>query len=75
MARSTKGLYKRNAIWWMTYRDALGRQRFESCRTHNKREAESRLIERRKEALEGLVPARPSSRCPWRISESGISQS
>src|SRR5215472_6395901 len=57
MARSTKRLYKRNAIWWMTYRDALGRQRFESCRTHNKREAEGRLIERRKEAFEGIVPA------------------
>lgn len=59
MARSTKGLYKRNAIWWMTYRDALGCQRFESCRTRNKKEAERRLIDRRKEAMEGIVPAPP----------------
>ena len=59
MARSTKGLYKRGPIWWMTYRDALGRQRFESCRTGSKKEAEQRLIDRRKEAMEGIVPAPP----------------
>ena len=59
MARSTKGLYKRNEIWWMTYRDAIGTQRFESCKTSNKREAEKRLIDRRKEAQEGLLPAAP----------------
>ena len=57
MARSTRGLYKRNNIWWMTYRDALGKQRFESCRTRNKKEAEQRLIDRRKEAMEGIAPA------------------
>ena len=59
MARSTKGLYKRGQVWWMTYRDALGRQRFESCRTSNKKQAEQRLIDRRKEAQEGLAPAAP----------------
>ena len=59
MARSTRGLYKRGQVWWMTYRDALGRQRFESCKTSNKKDAEQRLIDRRKEALEGLVPAPP----------------
>ncbi len=57
MARSTKGLYKRRNVWWMTYRDALGTQRFESCRTRKKGEAEGQLIARRKEALEGLAPA------------------
>lgn len=56
MARSTKGLYKRGSVWWMTYRDALGQQRFESCKTSNKAEAEKRLVERRKEALEGVLP-------------------
>ena len=56
MARSTKGLYKRGRIWWMTFNDALGQQRWESCKTTNKSEAEKRLIERRKEALEGIVP-------------------
>lgn len=59
MARSTRGLYKRGDVWWMTYRDALGRQRFESCRTSNKKTAEQRLIDRRKEAMEGIVPAPP----------------
>lgn len=43
----------------MTYRDAIGTQRFESCRTANKKEAEQHLIVRRKEAQEGLVPAAP----------------
>jgi hypothetical protein len=46
-------------MWWITYRDAIGNQRFESCKTSNKKEAEQRLIDRRKEALEGIVPARP----------------
>jgi hypothetical protein len=43
----------------MTYRDAIGAQRFESCKTSNKKEAERRLIDRRKEAMEGIVPAPP----------------
>ncbi len=41
----------------MTYRDAIGAQRFESCKTANKKDAEQRLIDRRKEAQEGLAPA------------------
>lgn len=57
MARSTRGLYKRGNTWWMTYRDAVGTQRFESCKSTNKKEAEQRLIDRRKEAVEGIVPA------------------
>lgn len=57
MARSTRGLYKRVNTWWMTYRDAIGTQRFESCRTSNKKDAEKRLVDRRKEAQEGLLPA------------------
>jgi integrase len=43
----------------VTYRDAIGAQRFESCKTSNKKEAEQRLIDRRKEAQEGLSPAAP----------------
>ncbi len=46
-------------VWWMTYCDALGKQRFESCKTPNKKDAEQRLIDRRKEASEGLVPTPP----------------
>ncbi|MCS6304910.1 MAG: site-specific integrase [Nitrospira sp.] len=56
MARSTRGLYKRGNTWWMTYRDAIGIQRFESCKTSNKKESEQRLIERRKETMEGNLP-------------------
>jgi len=56
MARSTKGLYKRGNVWWMTYRDGLGVQQFESCKTRKKGEAEGKLTDRRKEALEGLEP-------------------
>ncbi|GJL56901.1 MAG: integrase [Nitrospirales bacterium] len=59
MARSTKGLYKRGNVWWMTYRDALGVQQFESCKTRNKAEAEKRLIHRRKETIEGISPVAP----------------
>ena len=73
MARSTKGLYKRGNVWWITYFDATGRQRFESSKSSNKRDAEKRLVDRRKEAQEGCCPRHPSSRCPWRIYESGIS--
>jgi hypothetical protein len=43
----------------MTYCDAMGTQRFESCKTTNKKEAERRLIDRWKEAQEGLAPAAP----------------
>ena len=59
MARSTKGLYKRGNIWWITYFDALGHQRFESSKSSNKTDAEKRLVDRRKEAHEGLLPAPP----------------
>jgi hypothetical protein len=43
----------------MTYCDAIGTQRFESCKSSNKKEAEHRLVDRRKEAQEGLLPAAP----------------
>jgi integrase len=43
----------------MTYCDAIGTQRFESCKTSNKKDAEKRLVDRRKEAQEGLLPAAP----------------
>jgi hypothetical protein len=59
MACSTKGLYKRGNVWWMTNCDAIGTQRFESCKTSNKKETEQRMIDRRKKAQEGLAPAAP----------------
>jgi hypothetical protein len=43
----------------MTYRDAIGVQRFESCKTSNKKAADCRLIDRRTQAMEGLLPAAP----------------
>lgn len=58
MAR-TKGLYKRGNVWWITYFDGLGHQRFESSKSSNKKDAERRLVDRRKEAHEGLLPAPP----------------
>src|SRR5262245_40310053 len=59
MARSTRGLYKRGNVWWITYRDALGNQRFESCKTSNKKDAEQKLDNRHDEARRGLVAAPP----------------
>ncbi len=59
MARSTKGLYKRGKVWGRTSGDALGTQRFESCKTSNKKEVGQRSLDRHKEASEGLVPAPP----------------
>jgi hypothetical protein len=59
MARSTKGLYKRANTRWTTYCDALSTQRFESCKTSNKKEAEGQLVVRRKEAMEGIMLAPP----------------
>jgi integrase len=56
MARSTKGLYKRGNVWWMTYADASGMQQFESCQTRSQQEAGDLLIKRRNEALQGLLP-------------------
>ena len=65
MARSIRGLYKRGNVWWMTYCDAIGTQRFESCKTSNKKDAEQRLRDRRNEASEGLVPAPPIKALIW----------
>jgi integrase len=59
MARSTKGLYKRGNVWWITYFDALGHQRFESSKSSNKKDAEKRLIDRRKATHDGLLPTPP----------------
>jgi hypothetical protein len=56
MARSTKGLYKRGNVWWMTYGDASGGQQFESCQTRSQQEAGNLLIRRRNEALHGILP-------------------
>lgn len=59
MPRSTKGLYKRGRYWWMTYFDCLGVQRWESCKTTNKKRAEAMLAKRQEEAREGILPEQP----------------
>src|SRR5437868_15428343 len=46
-------------VEWITYFDALGSQRFESSKSSNKEDADKRLVDRRKEAHEGLLPAPP----------------
>src|SRR5262245_52632577 len=43
----------------MTYRDAVGVQRFEFCKTSNKKASKGRLIDRRKEAMKGILSAVP----------------
>src|SRR5438552_3349925 len=57
MARSTKGIYKRGNIYWLMFKDGLGKMRFESGKTSNKAEAEEKLILRRREAMEGIALA------------------
>ena len=54
-----EGAHKRGNVWSITYFDTLGHQRFESSKSSNKRDAEKRLVDRRKEAHEGLLPAPP----------------
>ena len=59
MPRSTKGLYKRRNIWWMTYFNCLGVQCWESCKTTNKKRAEAMLAQRQEEARAGILPEAP----------------
>lgn len=51
-------------MWWMTYFDAVGKQHWESCKTSNKAEAEKRLVDRRREAIEGILPTKAFKAVP-----------
>jgi hypothetical protein len=54
--KKSKGLCLRGKIWWMTYKDPDGKQRWESCRTQSKTEAQFLLEQRRVAAREGKLP-------------------
>ena len=56
MARG-KGLYRRGRIWWLMYAGLDGKVRFESSKTSDYREAEAKLIDRRKGIQEGKEPS------------------
>ena len=43
----------------MTYRDEVGVQRFEFCKTSNKKASKGRLIDQRKGAMNGILSAVP----------------
>ena len=52
----SKGLYLRKNVWWMTYIGPDGSQRWESCHTQNKTEAQALLENRRVAVREGKLP-------------------
>lgn len=57
--RTTKGIYRRGKIYWITYQGLDGKQHFESSRSSLKADAEYLLACRRKEIAEGTPPAAP----------------
>ena len=51
-----KGLYKRGNVWWIRYADPFGKIRFESSHSTSFRDAQDRLIQRKKDVMEGKEP-------------------
>jgi integrase len=51
-----KGLYKRGVTWWMRYAGLDGRIRYESTKTTDYKEAQARLIDRKKAVQDGKDP-------------------
>ena len=51
----SKGIYKRGFIWWITYVDPNGIQRFESSKSRLKADAEYLLACKRKDIREGTL--------------------
>jgi integrase len=52
----TKGLYKRGNVWWIRYAGLDGRIRFESSGSTSFKDAQARLINRKKAVQEGKEP-------------------
>ena len=50
---TTKGLYERGNIWWIRFTGPDGKIKFESSRSHRKRDAEVLLAKRKNEVQEG----------------------
>lgn len=51
-----KGLYKRGEIWWLRYAGHDGRIRFESSGSSSFKDAQAKLIQRKKDVLDGKEP-------------------
>lgn len=58
MKSCSKGLYKRGNVWWIRYAGHDGQIRYESAKTHLKREAADLLVQRKREVLEAKEPGR-----------------
>lgn len=56
MARNSTGIYRRGAIWWITWMDAAGVQQRESTGSKIKADADYLLVCRKKAVAEGLIP-------------------
>jgi integrase len=52
----TKGIYKRGTVWWIRYAGLDGRVRFESSGSKSFKDAQDKLIDRKKEVKEGKEP-------------------
>jgi integrase len=50
---ATKGLYKRGNVWWIRFTGPDGKVKFESSRSHKKKDAEVLLAKRKNEVQEG----------------------
>jgi hypothetical protein len=50
---ATKGIYKRGNIYWVRFTGSDDKTKFESSRSHRKRDAEALLAKRRNEVQEG----------------------
>ena len=51
-----QGLYKRGSVWWIRYTGPDGRQRFETSRSTSRKDADTLLILRKKQVMEGINP-------------------
>lgn len=54
--RALPGLYQRGNVWWIRYTGPDGRQRFETSRSTSRKDADTLLILRKKQVMEGINP-------------------
>jgi integrase len=60
--RKTKGIFIRGSIYWITYTGVDGKQKWESSKSTEQKNADYLLACRRKEVAEGLEPSIPSKK-------------
>lgn len=53
---NAKGIYKRGNVYWLRYADSFGKMRLESANTSSFKEAQSRLLDRKKAVKDGKDP-------------------